>query len=283
MATTWRVTIENASSKDSHTIHPLIQERLDSLEQIFSNWRADSAISRWNATSSTEFQPVPKELAEVVAIALQMARETDGALDITIAPLIDLWGFGRQPRGESPPDEAAIRRAMEHCGWRKLEVQLEPPMLRKTDPALTINVSTLVEGYASDAIADLLQKLGHQQVLVDIGGAINARGRAWNIGIQQPNAQTGAAITMLPLRDECVTTAGTYRKGFASGDRTYSHIIDPATGRPVAHELVSVSVFAKRAVIADGYDTALLVLGPERGREVATKLGLNAVFVTTAR
>ena len=280
MATTWRVTIEGASDKDSTILRTMIQNRLDALEQIFSNWRSDSVVSKWNTATSTEFQPVPRELAEVVSLALQIARETDGALDVTIAPLINLWGFGPDSSGNTPPSDVAIQAAQRHCGWQKLEVQADPPMLRKTDPALTINLSTLVEGYASDVIADLLQAEGYPRVLVDVGGAIHARGKAWTIAIQQPDAAPGDAISTMQLHDRCVTTSGTYRKHFAHGNQQYSHIIDPRTGRPVTHDLVSVSVLADRAAIADGYDTALLVLGPVKGRETSERLGLNAVLVT---
>ena len=280
MATTWRVTVEGTISEEPALLHARIQSRLDALEHIFSNWQSDSAINRWNNSTSTEFQPVPAELAELAEIALQIARETDGALDVTVAPLINLWGFGPTPPGALPPAPAAIHSAMQQCGWKKLEVRRNPPMLRKSEPGLTLNLSTLVEGYASDVIASMLQDNGHARVLVDVGGAINARGKAWTIAIQAPGAATGEALSTVQLQDEAVTTAGTYRKQFTLGEHAYSHIIDPRTGSPVTHNLVSVSVFEKRAVMADGYDTALLVQGPEYGRETATRLGLKTVFVT---
>lgn len=280
MATAWRVTIDHLDSARAASVRSQIQQRLDALEAIFSNWRKDSAVSQWNAARSTDLQPVPRELAEVAALALRMSQETGGALDVTIAPLIDLWGFGPRPRSEKIPDDAAIHAAMEHCGWQKLEVRLNPPMLRKSDPGLTINLSTLVEGYAADEIARLLTGMGHQRILVDVGGAIVARGRPWNIAIQQPGAETGEAVSTVQLQDEAVTTAGTYRKNFTMLGKCWAHILDPKTGRPVDHNLVSVSVFAPSAAVADGYDTGLLVLGPVKGREVADRLKLKAVFIT---
>lgn len=276
MGTRYRVTIDGEVPVG---LERQVRARLDELEQVFSNWRGDSAVSQWNASRSTDWQPVPGAVAEVVSMALQCARDTDGALDVTIAPLIDLWGFGPLNPKHLPPDEDEIRAAMQHCGWQMLEVRLDPPMLRKSDPLLTINLSTLVEGYASDAVADLIQSRGCERVLVDVGGAINARGKVWNVGVQEPGSLTGEVISAVPLRDQAVTTAGTYRQHFERDGHDYSHIIDPRTGRPVSHDLVSVSVLAKRALVADGYDTGLLVLGPERGHEVATKLGLKTVFV----
>ncbi len=282
MNTTWRVVID-ATNVDAGKVQAAVQGRLDALEQIFSNWRGDSAVSQWNHSRRTDLQPVPREVAEVVAVALKTAAQTDGALDITIAPLIDLWGFGPAKTDGSLPTDAALQQAKQHCGWQKLEVQLDPPQLRKTDPELTINLSTLVEGYASDAVADWLQVQGYQRVLVDVGGAINARGKSWSVGVQVPGAAVGDSLTLVQLKDEAVTTAGTYRKHFAIHGQSYSHILDPQTGRPVTHDLVSVSVFHPRAVIADGYDTALLVLGPQRGRERAQQLGLRTLFVQEAR
>ena len=281
MGTFYSVTIEG-HDLDSPTLHKAVKRRLDELEQCFSNWRDDSAVSQWNRSTSIDFQAVPWEIAEVVSIALKAARETEGALDITVAPLIDLWGFGPRKRDHSPTD-AEIAEARSHCGWEKLTVQLDPPMLRKSDPLLTINLSTLVEGYASDTIADLVQSMGHDQVLVDVGGAINARGKTWNIAVQTPYASTGQSMTTVPLLDQAVTTAGTYRKRLQHQVKSISHIIDPRTGRPVDHSLISVSVFAPSAAIADGYDTALLVLGPKHGRELAQKLRIKTLFIEEAK
>lgn len=277
MATTWRVTI--ADSSDA-MLKQTIQHRLDELETIFSNWRIDSPVSRWNASTTTAFQPMPREVIEVMQVALQISEQCDGAMDVTISPLINLWGFGPDHPSSSPPTAEQIAEAKSRCGWRKLQVQTSPPMLRKLEPNVTVNLSTLVEGYAADQIAALLESKGCHRFLIDVGGAIVARGQSWNVGLQTPNAPTGEALGSVPLQDMAVTTAGTYRKHREFGGRRFPHIIDPTTGRPVQSNLVSVSVFHERAVVADGWDTALLVLGPERGRALAQRLGLRAVFVT---
>lgn len=276
MSTSWRVSVIDAPASVNQAA---IQARLDEVENLFSNWRPDSAVSRWNTSRSTDFQPVPKEVVEVMQVARQIAQETDGALDVTIAPLIDLWGFGTGGPIQSPPSEAAIQQAKQHTGWKQIQVQLDPPMLRKSDPLITINLSTLVEGYAADQLSAWLSAQGCKTHLVDVGGAIVATGKTWTVGIQTPESMQGDALTAVPLQDEAVTTAGTYRKHFESGQQRYSHILDPRNGRPVQHGLVSVSVFHPSAMMADGYDTALLVLGPERGRSLAEKRGLRAVFV----
>lgn len=276
MATNWDVTIRDAR----HAIDKApFQKRLDELEQTFSNWRADSAVSKWNQSRSTEFQPVPRDLAIVTDLALRTARESDGALDVTIAPLIDLWGFGPHGPITTPPSNEAIHQAQQHCGWQKLEVKLEPPMLRKTDPELTINLSTVVEGYAADELAALLHAQGCKDYLVAVGSALVASDGPWFLGVQTPHAPQGDALAGLPISHTGVSTAGTYRKHFEAGEHQFSHIIDPMAGRPVSHHLASVSVFAESAAMADAWDTALLVLGPTRGRALAEQLQLRTVFV----
>jgi len=276
MATNWDITIRDAW----HSIDKApFQKRLDELEQTFSNWRSDSAVSKWNQSSSTEFQSVPRDLAIVADLAIRAARESEGALDVTIAPLIDLWGFGPHGPIKSPPTDEAIHQAQQHCGWQKLEVQLDPPMLRKTDPELTINLSTIVEGYAADKLAAMLRAQGWKDYLVEVGSALVASDGPWFLGVQTPHAPQGDALAGLPISHTGVSTAGTYRKHFDAGEQQFSHIIDPSNGRPVSHHLASVSVFAESAAVADAWDTALLVLGPIQGRALAQRLNLRAVFV----
>ena len=280
MSTFWRVTVVDAPPSMNQA---MIQAKLDELENLFSNWRPDSAVSRWNASRSTAFQPVPQEVAEVVSAALQIAQESEGALDVTMAPLIDLWGFGTKGPIQNLPSDSAIQQAKQHTGWQQIELQRHPPMLRKRDPLIMINLSTLVEGYAADQLSAWLSAQGCKTHLVDVGGAIVAHGKTWTVGVQTPESMQGDTLTSLPLRDEAVTTAGTYRKHFDSEGQRYPHILDPHTGRPVQHSLVSVSVFHRSAMMADGYDTALLVLGPVRGRALAEKLGQRVVFIEEAR
>ncbi len=276
MSTTWRITVRNTHSRPSSSA---CQDRLDALEQLFSNWRTTSAVSVWNRSRSTDFQPVPRELAEVVDLALRTAHDSGGALDVTLAPVIDVWGFGSAGPVASPPSDGRIRAALQHCGWQRLEVKLQPPMLRKTDPDLTINLSTLVEGYAADELAKMLRAEGFSNFLVEVGSALVAEDGPWFIGVQTPGAPQGDALAGLPVVNAGVSTAGTYRKRFSGSGRTYSHIIDPTTGKPVQSRLESVTVFARNAAEADAWDTALLVLGPDRGRSLANELKMRAVFL----
>jgi thiamine biosynthesis lipoprotein len=185
---------------------------------------------------------------------------------------------------EGGPTQAAIADALQHCGSDRLQVQPSPAALRKLDAALTLNLSALVEGYAADQLGALLQARGVNDYLIDVGGEMlahghNPDGKPWQVGIQTPGARPGDAMTALPLSNQALATSGTYRQQFQHSGRSYSHIIDPRTGQPVAHRLVSVSVIHQRAALADAWATALLVLGPKEGRETASRLGLTAVFI----
>ncbi len=267
-----------------------VQDHLDAREAVLSHWRPDSALSRFNASRSTDWQPVPPELVRAVALARRVAADTQDALDITCAPLIDLWGFGARPPGAAPgvPDAAAIDQARARCGWRHLGWRENPPALRKTLPELQINVAAVTEGLVLDELAAQLRRQGLRDFLLELGGEVVAAGRApdggpWRVGIQAPEAAPGASLQALPLSDQCLSTSGTYRQRFQlpSGG-AYSHVIDPRLGRPVQHRLTSVSVLHASAALADGYATALLVLGPEQGRRTAERLGLRAVWIEAA-
>lgn len=259
-----------------------IQHRLEAWESIMSHWRADSDLSRFNNSTSTDWVGVPTELAEVVEIAQQIGEETDHALDITIAPLVDLWGFGATGRRDTAPEETEIAKTKTLCGWQHLEVRLDPPALRKALPQLRINVSAVAEGWALDRLAKQLEAGGETDFLLEIGGEVLARGE-WRVGIQTPAAPPGEAAQTLLLKNQCLATSGVYRQHFSQEGKEYAHIIDPATGRPIEHALASVSVIHPSASRADGWATALLVLGPVKGRELAQKRGLQAVWFERAK
>lgn len=284
MGTTWHLTLaySRITANDAST---LIQTRLDELEALFSNWKQDSAVSRFNAATATEWQPVPRELAEVVAFALELSRETDGAFDVTVEPLIDLWGFGAKGRVSEPPADVEIAAVKARCGWQKLEVKLDPPMLRKSEPSLQLNVSSLVEGYAVDDLVKRLYAQGIRDFLLDVGGELFASGvkpdgSQWHVGVQQPDSTKGEVVGAMPLLDKALATSGTYRQYFECGGRRYPHVVDARTGWPLAHATVSVSVVADSCFSADGWATALLIVGEDEGRKLAAKHHLEALFLT---
>ena len=274
MGTTWSLRMDAGAGAIRQND---LQQQLDAWESIISHWRPDSAISRFNASTSTDWIAVPAELVEVVELAQQIGRDTDHALDITIAPLIDLWGFGAKGRRDTPPTDAEIAEAMAQCGWQHLQTRHNPPALRKALPGLHINVSAVAEGWALEHLAQYLESTGINRFLLEIGGEVLARGE-WRVGIQTPAAPPGEAAQTLLLKDQSITTSGVYRQHFAAGGKEYAHVLDPRTGRPIEHQLASVSVIHSSAAQADGFDTALLVLGRDAGRRLAEKLGLHVVW-----
>jgi thiamine biosynthesis lipoprotein len=231
-----------------------------------------------------EWFSVPAELVKAVAFAKEIADQTDGALDVTIAPLIDLWGFGAQPSREVAPSADEVTAAKKSCGWDHLEWRNNPPALRKRIPDLRINVAAVTEGLVVDELVTLLRGQGLRDFLLEIGGEVAAIGHApdgqpWRVGIQTPDAVPGETMQSLALSDLCLSTSGTYRHRFQADGRKYSHLIDPRTGQPVQHELRSASVIHESCARADGYATALTVLGPVRGAQVARRLGLRVVWI----
>lgn len=274
MGTTWSLRVDGG---DGTISQKEIQQQLDSWESIISHWRTDSAISRFNSSTSTDWVAMPAELVEVVELAQQISGDTDHALDITLAPLIDLWGFGAPGRRDSPPTDAEIAGAKLKCGWQHLHTRQDPPALRKAIPELSINVSAVAEGWAMDHLAQHLKTTGISRFLLEIGGEVLARGE-WRVGIQTPAAPPGESAQTLLLKDQSIATSGVYRQHFSADGKEYAHILDPRTGRPIEHKLASVSVIHSSAAQADGFATALLVLGPQAGRQLAEKLGLHVVW-----
>lgn len=274
MGTTWSL---RARSPLPPGLEADIQHKLDTWEGIISHWQPTSPLSGFNSSSSTDWIPVPAELVEIVNLAQELGAETDHALDITLAPLIDLWGFGSPGRRDAPPTDAEIQAVKVRCGWQHLHTRQQPPALRKAIPQLCINVSAVAEGWSLDRLATLLQSQGHTDFLLEIGGEVLARGE-WPVGIQTPAAPPGQAAQTLRLKDQAVATSGVYRQHFDHAGRQYAHILDPRTGRPISHHLASVSIIHPRASHADAYATALLVLGSQNGRALAEKLHLQAIW-----
>ncbi len=281
MGTMWSLRSEQATKETRQ----LIQDHLDQREAVLSHWKQDSAVTRFNDSRSTDWQPVPRELFEIVELARDIASKTDGALDITLAPLIDLWGFGAQGPSKSMPTEAQITEAKARCGWQHLLTRLDPPALKKDIPDLRINVASVTEGYVIDELIALLKQHRLSNFLLEVGGEVAAIGHApdgkpWRVGIQTPDATPGDALQTIPLSDLCIATSGNYRHRYEKDGQSYSHLIDPRTGRPISHPLTSVSVIHESCALADGYATALMILGPDHGRKVADKLGLRVIWIT---
>jgi len=252
-----------------------------------STYRADSEVSRFNRAAPGEWFAVSADTADVVATALEVHARSGGAFDITVGPLVDLWGFGAGSKGEDRvPAEAEIAAAAARVGSGALRVRADPPALRK-EAEREIDLSAIAKGYGVDRAALWLEGNGVANYMVEVGGEVrtagrNPQGSKWRIGIEAPELQQGHAITAVALSGESVATSGDYRNYFESGGRRYSHTIDPATARPVDHALASVTVVAADCKTADALATAIDVLGPERGMAFAEREKLPVYLIVRA-
>lgn len=283
MGTTWQVTLAHAST-DRDALQRVVEAELQRLTGQMSTWEPESELSRFNRSAAV-WQTLPPDLHRVLAHALALARDSGGAYDPTIGPLVNLWGFGPDGQARSePPTPAAIAGASAHIGWERIE--LEPATRRVRQPGgMFVDISSLGPGYAVDCVSQRLREAGHVDFLVELGGEMRASGArsdgaAWRVAVERPdtNADDADFDLVVALRDAAIGSSGDYRVGFEHAGRRYSHTIDPRRGAPVRHALAAVSVIAPEAMQADALAAALLVLGPEEGWRYAERHSVAAVF-----
>jgi thiamine biosynthesis lipoprotein len=258
---------------------------LRAVSQAMSTYLPDSELSRFNGHRGTEWVEASPALATVVAEALRVSDLTGGAFDVTVGPLVNLWGFGPEPTGDRVPTDPEVQAARAQVGHHHLHVRADPPALRKDLPDLYVDLSAIAKGYAVDRVAEHLEGRGIDAYLVEVGGELRARGRRsdgspWRVAIERPSPGTRAAYSVLYAENVAVATSGDYRNHFERDGQRYSHTIDPTTGRPVTHPLASITVVSGTAMTADALATGLNVLGPVLGFELAERLRVPALFIS---
>ncbi len=261
-----------------------VESVLDTVIAEISTYEETSELSRLNRDPSPDWIAVSAGLYQVIAEGQRLSALTDGAFDITIGPLVNLWGFGPEARRARVPNAAEIRAAQDRVGWNKLALRATPPAIRKARADIYIDLSSLGEGYGVDRIAALLNTQGITDYMVAIAGAIrargvNAKGQPWAIAIEQPMPDRRAVHRVVPIADRALSTSGDYRNFFEHEGRRYSHEIDPDTGAPVEGNLGSVTVIGDTTMVVDGLATALMVLGAQRAPALAASQGLAAYFI----
>ncbi len=257
-----------------------IASLLNRVNRQMSTYLDDSEITLFNHYGGTDWFDISPEFAEVLDQALRIARMTDGAFDVTVAPIVDLWGFGRSRSERVPPPEE-IETILASTGYRKLTVRRSPPAVKKAVPSLRCDLSGIAKGFAVDRIGIYLEQMGIEDYMVEIGGEVRCRGSnservPWRIGIESPN-HAGSFPQVVGLSGFSLATSGDYNNYFEIEGVRYSHTIDPLTGSPVNHALASVSVVHTTCMEADALATAIVVMGPKKGLEFAATHGL-AVF-----
>ncbi|SDK89302.1 FAD:protein FMN transferase [Aliiruegeria lutimaris] len=287
MGTTYNVVAVDVPSEVTETeIAVAIEETLKAVNASMSNWDKQSEVSLFNVSDSTEPVEISAEFAHVMAAANEVHALSDGRFDVTLFPLIELWGFGAKKPGEPIPSDEEITAALEHVGQADL-LRLDGTTLTKIDPAVSVNLSAIAKGYGNDAVAETLREFGIENYLVEIGGDLVSAGRndkdeAWKIGIETPDAKTQTVEMVLPVSDLGMATSGDYRNFFEQDGVRYSHLIDPTTGRPVTHRATLVTVLAENGMMADALATAMMVLGEEAGMAVAEANDLAVFFISRA-
>ncbi|QHM71746.1 FAD:protein FMN transferase ApbE [Mixta intestinalis] len=287
MGTQWRVSLAGVPADRVAALREKIQRRLDADDHELSTWKKESVLSRFNQDRSGMPQPISSNMADIITVALRIGRLTDGAMDITIGPLVNLWGFGPDKQPPHTPSEADIAAAKALTGLQHLQVieRGEGAFLQKDLPGLYVDLSTVGEGFATDHLARLMEEEGIANYLVSVGGAVlsrghNAAGKAWRVAIQKPTDRENAAQALVDLQGHGISTSGSYRNYYELDGRRISHVIDPLSGRPIEHRLVSATVIATTALEADGWDTGLMVLGTDKAKALALRENLAVYLIT---
>ncbi|HEY7640608.1 MAG TPA: FAD:protein FMN transferase [Steroidobacteraceae bacterium] len=285
MGTTYTVRIAGSpASADATRVRVAIDDVLARIDRSMSGYRADSEVARFNASAAMQWYDVSADLAAVVQVSLDISDASGGAFDITVAPLVAAWGFGPAGKPQALPTAGQIAQIETTVGYDKLHVRLDPPALRKDVAGLAIDLNGIAPGFAVDLLADRLQGLRIENFMIDIGGEIrarghNARGEPWHIAVEHPVDTQQTPYMSVWLDGAAVSTSGEYRDYYERDGSRYSHTVDPRTGRTLDREPGSVVVIASTAAQADGWATALNVLGPRDGLALAAQRHLPVLFI----
>ena len=293
MGTTYHVTVSGADSlQERRAVQAAIDRVLLETERHLSTYDGTSEISMLNRGESGSWQEVSPTLFVVLREAREVSERTGGAFDVTVAPLLELWGYGPESvevaarTTFTPPTFDQLRQARESVGYAKLELGNAPrTSVRKRAGGMRLTVDGIAPGYAVDRIATEVRALGHRDFIVEIGGEVRAAGQRpeggpWRIAIEAPLATEREPLVGLRLRDAAVSTSGDYRDARVDSEgHVYFHTIDPRTGRTVAGALIAVTVIDANAMQADAYATALMVMGTEAGLAWTQALRVPALFV----
>ena len=288
MGTTWSVVVANPiTSHDQEVLQANIETVLAEVNRQMSTYDPTSEISQFNQSDQLDtWYPVSELFAMTTAKALGFSEVSNGAFDPTIGPLVNLWGFGPDAGVEALPSEVVIGEAKSQVGFASISVRAPETdggsAIRKSAQR-RLDLSAIAKGLGVDQVYRLLDDQGYANFLVEIGGEVRVKGDkdglGWKIAVEKPIRGERAVEQLLALRDVALATSGDYRNYREIDGIAYSHTIDPSTGRPVTHQLASVTVADSECAMADGWATTLLVLGPKKGFELAVARNLSAMFI----
>ncbi|MCD7099352.1 FAD:protein FMN transferase [Stenotrophomonas sp. MMGLT7] len=285
MGTTWSAKLVAGRNRDLHALHAGIQARLDTVVAQMSTWEPQSDISRYNRAAGG-WQRLPPEFFNVLQAAQAIARSSGGAFDPTVGPMVELWGFGAGAHPQRVPAAAEIAAVAARVGWQRLE--LRPDGHEALQPGgLQLDLSAIAKGFGVDLATAWLRQAGIDAALVEVGGELAGYGRKpdgapWQVLVESAPEEDDAAglpPRVLALDGMAVATSGDRWHRFDAGGQRYSHTFDARLGRPVVSAAAAVTVVAEDAMHADGWATALTVMGAQAGLELAEREGLAARFL----
>lgn len=290
MGTTYHVKyLDNGKSKQTkEQVHQAIEMRLKDVNAKMSTYIPNSELSLFNKNPNTETPiAISTDLATVIAEAIRLNQITEGALDVTVGPIVNLWGFGPEKRVEKAPTAAQIAERKAWVGIEKLALtqQDQQYFLQKAVPQLYVDLSSIAKGFGVDKLANYLGEIGITDYLVEIGGEIrakgkNAEGKYWQIAIEKPTLDGSRSVSqIIGLKDFAMATSGDYRNYFEENGQRFSHEIDPQTCAPIQHNLASITVLAEQSMTADGLSTGLYVLGAEKALALAEQYNLPVYLI----
>ena len=279
--TTFRILYQDGQRRNFATA---VDSLFRLMDKSMSLWDSTSTLSRWNQNDTDT--PLDAHFLTVYKRAVEVSSDTEGYFDCTVGPLVKAWGFSTK-KGLPPPDSARVRQLLSQVGYQRLRLTQDARLL-KPQPDTELDFNAIAQGYTVDVIADFLEARGIQHYLVEVGGEVrakgtNARKEPWRVGIDKPTEgdEARSLQTVVSLSGKSLATSGSYRKFLEREGKKYSHAIDPHTGFPVTHQLLSISVIAGDCMTADAYATAFLVMGLEKARPIAERNNL-ALFAIMA-
>lgn len=273
-----------STNEETHAIKADVEKALNKVNQSMSTYIDTSELSRLNQYEGGEWQPVSPALFDVLRLSTSISRQTEGSFDVTVGPLVNLWGFGPDGRIEHAPDDDQIQAAAAKTGYKHIQLDPQTQQLKKAVPELYMDLSAVAKGYAVDRVAAVLEDAGIGRYLVEVGGELRAKGlkpggKPWRIAVETPDATTRSVQKIINVENIAIATSGDYRNYFEENGVRFSHTINPATGRPIDHRLASVTVLASTCAEADALATAFMVLGTERGYKYAMQHRVHALFI----
>jgi len=285
MGTTYSIKIKTDNNHvNKIIIHDEIDKILSEINQSMSNYIKESELSIINISKTSDWQSVSDDLFTVINHANKISMKTEGAFDITIGPLVNLWGFGPNKVENKIPSADIIKSVKENTGFRKIFLDKSRKRILKSNANLYMDLSGIAKGFSLDKIALYLDKKGFENYLIEIGGELLAKGenadkKAWRIGIENPNNNGDTIEHTIQLNNMAMATSGDYKNYFEKDSIRYSHVIDPVTGKPIKHKLVSVTVLDYSAMNADALATGFMVLGPEKTLSLANRLKIPVYLI----